>query len=69
MNELITNKEVTCLLLHDKYWKYYALCNIPYKALKVHKLGRYKWESVKPANFENKVVRLKEDWREILGND
>jgi len=64
--ELINNREVTCLLLHSKSWKYYALCQIPYRLLKSHHLGRYEWKDTTSHNFEDKVVRLRHNYKELL---
>ena len=69
ITDLITNREVTCLLRHAAYWKFNTLCNIPYKALKMHKSGRYEWGNIDPYEFDNRVIRLKEDWKEILKDD
>ena len=63
LDELLYNTEVTCLFLRTKYWKYYALCNLPYSALKAHKSGRYEWTTVNErTNFENKVIRLRKEY-------
>lgn len=64
--ELVHNTEVTCLILHTKPWKYYALCNLPYRVLKAHKSGRYDWKDTKPGIFENKVIRLRDNWKDLL---
>jgi hypothetical protein len=72
VGELVRNTEVTCLILHSKPWKYYALVNVPYRALKIHKQGggRYEWLDITEnleRYFETRVVRLRDNWKEILG--
>ena len=68
IDELVCNTEVTALILHSKRWKYYALCNLPYSALKVHRAGRYDWMDLSAGQnnryFENRVVRLRKEYLE-----
>lgn len=67
IEEMIWNTEITCLILHTKPWKYAALCLMPYVCLKRFAGGRYDWGKVTPkTGFECTVIRLREDWKEIL---